>query len=337
MKPSNLFLTHRPDGSPLIKVLDFGIAKLLADDPSKPKLTANGAVLGSPLYMAPEQILGSKGLDARADVWALGVILFELLSGKPPFDGNSFTDIIIAIGTQPPPSLRGLRPEVPAELEAIVGRCLEKDPQKRMPDVAALATALLPFVMSRRSHVVVENIVTMLHGAEAAEKLPRIRPTMTSGQSFGSTPAGAFAGSSGSQPAAAPSVPSLAGGAPPVARPGKGGATLLMTGSAPPAAVSPPASTAPGTAGRAAAPLAPAASRSAQATMPGTRAAAGNDAAVDSVARPPMVKGPPWILIGLITAIVGAAVTFGVLRALGGDGNSPAPAPATAPGSGRPL
>src|SRR5580704_356304 len=127
LKPSNLFLTKRPDGSALVKVLDFGVAKLLNNDPSKPQLTANGAVIGSPVYMSPEQLLGKKTVDARSDVWQLGVILHELLTGECPFDGRTMADIMLAIGVHPAKPLREVRPDAPPELEALIARCLEKD------------------------------------------------------------------------------------------------------------------------------------------------------------------------------------------------------------------
>jgi eukaryotic-like serine/threonine-protein kinase len=181
LKPSNLFLTARPDGSALVKVLDFGIAKLLNSDPSKPALTANGAVIGSPVYMSPEQLLGKKTVDARSDVWQLGVILYELLTGECPFDGKTMADIMLAIGVHPAKPLRQLRPDAPAELEALVDRCLEKDAAKRLPDVAALAEGLLPFATTRRAQVSVEHIVTLLRGAGAVANLPPMRAQFQSG------------------------------------------------------------------------------------------------------------------------------------------------------------
>ncbi len=184
LKPSNLFLTKRPDGSALVKVLDFGVAKLLNNDPSKPQLTANGAVIGSPVYMSPEQLLGKKTVDARSDVWQLGVILYELLTGDCPFDGRTMAEIMLAIGVNPAKPLRQVRPDAPAELEALILRCLEKDADKRLPDVAALAESLLPFAANRRAHVSVEHIVTLIRGPQAAANLPPMRSQLQSGASF---------------------------------------------------------------------------------------------------------------------------------------------------------
>ncbi len=184
LKPANLFLTTRADGSALVKVLDFGVAKLLNSDPTKPPLTANGAVIGSPLYMSPEQLLGKKSIDARSDVWQLGVILYELITGLCPFDGRTMAEIMIAIGVHPPKPLRQVRPDAPPELEALISKTLEKDVANRLPDVAALAEGLLPFATTRRAQVAVEHIVTLLRGPGAAANLPPMRAPMQSGANF---------------------------------------------------------------------------------------------------------------------------------------------------------
>ncbi len=185
LKPSNLFLTTRPDGSALVKVLDFGVAKLLNNDPSKPQLTANGAVIGSPVYMSPEQLLGKKTVDARSDVWQLGVILYELITGICPFDGTTMAEIMLAIGVQPAKPLRQARPDAPPEIEALIVRCLEKDAANRLPDVAALAEGLLPFASNRRAQVSVEHVVSLLRGPGAVANLPPMRDKMPSGVGLG--------------------------------------------------------------------------------------------------------------------------------------------------------
>ncbi len=147
LKPANLFLTTDRAGQPLIKVLDFGISKLNAHAPSPhdPSLTGTGAVFGSPLYMAPEQMRASRQVDARADLWALGATFFQLVTGVPPYRGDTLTEIIAAILQDEAPSMRAHRPGVPTELDAIVMRCLERDPERRFPSVSDLAEALLPF------------------------------------------------------------------------------------------------------------------------------------------------------------------------------------------------
>lgn len=150
LKPSNLFLTRRPDGSPLVKVLDFGIAKAVdlgeagaAGDDGR--LTAPNAILGSPNYMSPEQIRSARAVDHRTDVWSLGVILYELLAGRAPFEGSTASARLSAIAADPPLPLAASRPDVPAGLEAAIRRCLEKDVEKRTPSVAAMARELSPF------------------------------------------------------------------------------------------------------------------------------------------------------------------------------------------------
>lgn len=144
IKPSNLFLTERSDGSPLLKVLDFGISKLAPEGGGDPSLTATQAVIGSPAYMAPEQIRASKYVTAKADVWALAVVLFEILTTKLPFDGDTVGSVLAHVTTSPPPSLRALRPDVPEEVEAAIVACLAKDPAVRAT-LGDLAAALRPF------------------------------------------------------------------------------------------------------------------------------------------------------------------------------------------------
>jgi serine/threonine protein kinase len=148
LKPSNLFLTRRSDGDPLIKVLDFGISKALGPDSQlEGELTATRTVLGSPFYMSPEQVRDSKSVDSRTDIWALGVILQELITGEPAFFADTFPGICAAIVADPPASIREQRSEVPEEVEAIVRRCLEKNPRDRyqsVPELMRAIEALLP-------------------------------------------------------------------------------------------------------------------------------------------------------------------------------------------------
>jgi serine/threonine-protein kinase len=148
LKPSNLFLTRRSDGTALIKVLDFGISKAMNPDKEGPfsaNLTATSAVMGSPLYMSPEQVRNAKQVDARADVWSLGVILHELLTGAPAFNADTLPGICAAIIADEPAPLRSLRPDAPAELEMIVCKCLEKSVNRRFQNVRELMAALRGF------------------------------------------------------------------------------------------------------------------------------------------------------------------------------------------------
>jgi serine/threonine protein kinase len=140
LKPANLFLTRRADGTPLIKVLDFGISKSM--EGSDQSLTATGDALGSPPYMAPEQIRDARLVDGRTDIWALGSVLYTLLAGRPAFLAPNSAGTLAKIMADPVPSLRDARPDVPAQLEAIVLSCLEKSPEQRLQRVEQLAAAL---------------------------------------------------------------------------------------------------------------------------------------------------------------------------------------------------
>jgi len=171
LKPANLFLTHRPDGSSLVKVLDFGISKAInvndnvndnALEPA-PSLTATHSLLGSPAYMSPEQIRRPKSVDTRTDIWSLGSILFELLARDPPFNADSPIALLAAVVSDPLPSLREIRPDVPPELEAVIAKCLEKKPEDRYQTVAELADALAPF--SPRSQPSISRISGILRSA----------------------------------------------------------------------------------------------------------------------------------------------------------------------------
>jgi serine/threonine-protein kinase len=148
LKPSNLFLTERADGSPLIKVLDFGIAKTMVDAElgvGNQELTKTRTVLGSPMYMSPEQVRNSKSVDPRTDVWSLGIVLYELLSGTVPFDGDTATGVVAAVLSDPPPPLLARKPSLPQGVVYAVERCLQKQREHRFQNVAELAEALAPF------------------------------------------------------------------------------------------------------------------------------------------------------------------------------------------------
>ena len=147
LKPANLFLANLPDDTQIVKVLDFGISKQISADAlqSSPSLTKTTDVFGSPTYMSPEQLKASRDVDVRADIWALGVILFELLTGQPPFGGGTVAEIFGAILHKPAPRIRESRKDVPAEVERILLRCLQKEASDRFQNVAELADALAPF------------------------------------------------------------------------------------------------------------------------------------------------------------------------------------------------
>jgi serine/threonine protein kinase len=170
LKPQNLFLTSKPDGRPLVKVVDFGISKSHA---AKGAPTTTAQSMGSPSYMAPEQMRSAKNVDARADIWSMGVILYELLSGKLPFEADTMPELIVQVlGDTPPPSLAQLRDGLPPALVRTVEKCLEKDRERRFATVAELAHELVLYApdRGRAALSVIERVVN------AAAEPPRREP-----------------------------------------------------------------------------------------------------------------------------------------------------------------
>ncbi|HMA91227.1 MAG TPA: serine/threonine-protein kinase, partial [Polyangiaceae bacterium] len=167
LKPANMYCIRRADGLLSIKVLDFGISKLThgAASESALSMTRTSAVVGSPLYMSPEQLRSSRDVDMRTDIWSLGVILFQLLTGKAPFEGESLPDLSINIASRATPRIRDLRPEVPEALEQVIGKCLEKEREHRFSNVAELAMALAPLGPPRRAQASAERIARTLQAA----------------------------------------------------------------------------------------------------------------------------------------------------------------------------
>jgi eukaryotic-like serine/threonine-protein kinase len=137
IKPANLFVTRRPDGGPLVKVLDFGIAKAM--DNHGPALTHTSGMMGSPGYMSPEQLMSARDVDLRTDIWALGVTLYQLVSGTMPFAAPTITEIAIKVAADTPPPLA-----VDPGLSRVIFRCLEKAPAARYGSRAATAARRSP-------------------------------------------------------------------------------------------------------------------------------------------------------------------------------------------------
>ena len=219
LKPANLFLTHRADGSPCLKVLDFGISKTLEPDvpdvhsqtdPSSERgvpaaaeatagapppagawltqtLTSTRAAIGSPRYMSPEQVASAKRVDARADIWALGAILYELLGGSAAFDADGADALRAAVLEGSPRELVG----PPPGLVAIAMRCLEKDRSRRFPDVGALARALAPYG-PRGSKAQASRAERILAGSGSNERSPRAIEGRGSDFTFAATNADAI-------------------------------------------------------------------------------------------------------------------------------------------------
>ena len=193
LKPANIFMAHRPNRSIVIKVLDFGISKTMAfGGVPTSNLTDASAVMGSPLYMSPEQLRSTRDADARSDIWALGATLYQLLAGVTPFQAETVAMLCIVILSQPPHPLRARRSDVPPELEAVVLRCLEKDPARRFASVAELVHALQPFAsdfvprqsnarQSRSRAVALVTLAVVVFGVAAGAIGVYLRKTTTSG------------------------------------------------------------------------------------------------------------------------------------------------------------
>jgi serine/threonine-protein kinase len=153
LKPANLFLTKRADGSACIKVLDFGISKIALAGDGEQGMTQTSAMMGSPNYMAPEQLKSARNVDPRTDIWALGMVLYELLTGEVAFKAETVPELYVHILQSPPTPLRARRPDAPPQMEAIVLRCLEKEPARRFANVAELAAALGELAPQARASV----------------------------------------------------------------------------------------------------------------------------------------------------------------------------------------
>jgi serine/threonine-protein kinase len=173
LKPENLFVVRRPDGRKIIKVMDFGISKLVGQSgaPSSSPPTSSHALLGSPYYMSPEQVQRSSNVDARTDIWSLGVVLYELLTGQPPFQGPNTLKILQRIMSEPAPPMRTRRIGVPEELERVIHTCLQRDRERRFEHAGELARALLPFGSSSSHHSfdAVWGVIRNQEGAGAAD------------------------------------------------------------------------------------------------------------------------------------------------------------------------
>jgi serine/threonine-protein kinase len=181
LKPGNLFVIRRPDATLSVKVLDFGISKSTTPVGlgSAGAVTRTSALMGSPLYMSPEQMQSARDVDVRSDIWALGVILYELIAGVPPFKAESMPELVLRVVQGPAaPSLRTVQSEVPEGLERVIARCLEKDRRKRYESVGELAVELLPFA-PRRSRVTVERISGVLRAAGFSGIATALPPSST--------------------------------------------------------------------------------------------------------------------------------------------------------------
>ncbi len=171
LKPDNVFLCRRDDGSVLVKIVDFGISKLLEHE-GHSRLTHRGTLLGSAHYVSPEQAQGSDQVDQRADLYGVGVLLFEMLSGRPPFDAPTNDAVLVLICTEAAPDVRELRPDVPEDLALVIAKALAKNPADRFETAEELFAALeatqgpaaLSAAQRRRTRTLVAAVIATLLG-----------------------------------------------------------------------------------------------------------------------------------------------------------------------------
>jgi serine/threonine-protein kinase len=203
IKPDNLFVAISPGGKSILKILDFGISKMATarKTVSGNELTEAGDKFGTPVYMSPEQLLSARDVDARTDIWAIGVVLYELLTGKLPFDGD-LPELCSAIINKSPVPLTAARPYLPEGLQVVIDRALAKNLDDRFQNVAELAQELRPFA-GPASQIRIDHVVQLIRGAGEAVRpvtpLPlasgrslREEPTLadTSGQRAATTGSG---------------------------------------------------------------------------------------------------------------------------------------------------
>jgi len=161
VKPTNLFVTWRPDGTALIKVLDFGISKSAAG--TDMHLTQTQSLLGTPAYMSPEQMRSARLVDGRTDIWSLGSVMYEMLEGRKPFEADSFSEMCVKVAVDAPSPMFKTTPE----LQQVVLRCLAKTPEARYQSMADLARDLVPFTQDPQSaSMLVERMQRMQRRGE---------------------------------------------------------------------------------------------------------------------------------------------------------------------------
>ncbi len=173
LKPSNLFLARHANGEPLVKVIDFGIAKAAPSGKDAVALTQAATMMGSPSYTSPEQLGSAMLADARSDIWSLGVVLYQLLTGVKPFRGQNMGEFVMAIVRRPHKPIREVKPDIPAGMEALIDRCLAKDPSMRFQNLGELALALAPFGPPR-SDIAAEGIARLFGSTARPASVPPV-------------------------------------------------------------------------------------------------------------------------------------------------------------------
>jgi serine/threonine-protein kinase len=192
LKPTNVFLHKDRDGRVVPKILDFGVSKILEEE-NNTALTMVGTVLGSPLYMSPEQAMGAAGIDGRTDVFAFGSILFESLSGQRAFDAPNFNALIVTIATKQPKSLDDVAPNLPEPLRQLVHDCMVTEKDKRLASVDLLAErlgAILPTLQESPLHLPSQYGVERSSDPDATNALPVMRKGERPPQPAATLPAG---------------------------------------------------------------------------------------------------------------------------------------------------
>jgi serine/threonine-protein kinase len=173
IKPANLYCVRRTDGLLAVKLLDFGISRVTGG--AELALTSSSTVMGSPQYMAPEQMLAAKNADARSDIWALGAVLFEVLVGEPPVAAETFAELVIQVTSLDPAKLAVRLQKLPPDLAQAALRCLNVDPSGRYQSVGELAAALVPFGPVGRAQLHADRLLRIARVSQHPPSAPSAR------------------------------------------------------------------------------------------------------------------------------------------------------------------
>jgi len=217
LKPENVFLIERGGDPDFAKVVDFGISKIAGPEAGEHSLTQTGTALGTPYYMSPEQCQGKKDIDQRADIYSMGVMLFQALTAQYPFDDESYPMLVLKICTQSPPLLSDYRHDVPPEMQHILQRMLAKDREHRFSSAAEVKDALAPYLGRNDAPMVAQNAPRTSHtGVQALEQAAGRAPTPTGTERLPSAPEMAIPASTTPYPMQAHPPASSGGGKGPI-------------------------------------------------------------------------------------------------------------------------